>query len=86
MSTLQLYLECLLQSKRATRCQWQRGQTRQDMGDVDWHVPIDVERAQVPAKVLIIGELSKLSAWSTNFLSNLQQRQPELYVHAWKFL
>jgi hypothetical protein len=44
LSTLQLCLECLFQSKRATRCLWQRGQTRQDMGDVDWHVPIDVDR------------------------------------------
>jgi len=40
------------------------------MGDVDWHVPIDVERAQVPAKALILGKLSKLSQWSTNFFSN----------------
>ena len=38
------------------------------------------ERAQVPAKALILGKLSKLGVWSINFLSNLQQRQPELYL------
>ncbi len=41
------------------------------MGDVDWHVRVDAERAQVPAKALILGKLSKLSAWNTKFLSNL---------------
>ena len=33
-------------------------------------MPVDAERAQVPAKALILGKLSKLSAWSTNFFSN----------------
>ena len=47
-----------------------RGQHRKDMGDVDWHVPIDTERAQVPANASILGKVSKLSTWSTNFFNN----------------
>ncbi len=36
----------------------------------DGSVRIDAERAQVPAKALMLGNLSKLSAWSTEFFSN----------------
>jgi hypothetical protein len=32
-------------SRRHKSSQWKRGQNRQDMGDVDWHVPIDPDRA-----------------------------------------
>jgi hypothetical protein len=54
-------------SRRHKSSKWKRRQHRKDMGDVDWHVPIDAEGAQVPAKALTLGKLSKLSAWSTNF-------------------
>ena len=32
-------------SRRHKSCKWKRGQHRKDMGDVNWHVPIDAERA-----------------------------------------
>jgi hypothetical protein len=46
-----------------------RGQNRKVMGDVDWHVPIDTERAQVPAKALILGKLSVVSLNFEQFCS-----------------
>ncbi len=39
------------------------------MGDVDWHVRVDVERAQVPAKALILGKLSVVSLNFEQFCS-----------------
>ena len=60
-----------LQPMRHKNSKRKRGPDTEDLEREDGSVRIDPERAQVPAKALILGKLSELSAWNTNFLSNL---------------
>ena len=59
-----------MELKWVNNSQRQLGQQYQTLELQDWKVRLDVERAQVPAKALILDKLSELSAWSTNFFSN----------------
>ena len=59
-----------LEPGRRILSKWKWGQICEDLERQDREVRLDPERAQVPAKALKLGKLSKLSSWSTNFFSN----------------
>ena len=59
-----------LEPGRRILSKWKLGQNCEDLERQDREVRLDAERAQVPAKALMLGNLSKLSAWSTEFFSN----------------